>query len=116
MFSPAHKSPKEKPIWLACPLVPEEVTTTGSLLRGMDKWARRKVRCGYWKCWKRVGTRLRALVRLGVSRGRAWQWANSRKAYWRVAGSGILDRALGNAKLTELGWTLFYPRYLQAKC
>ena len=87
-----------------------------SLLRGMDKWARRKVRCVYWKCWKRVGTRLRALVRLGVSRGRAWQWANSRKAYWRVAGSGILDRALDNAKLTELGWTLFYPRYLQAKC
>ena len=87
-----------------------------NLLRGIDKWTRRKVRCVYWKCWKRVGTRLRALVRLGVSRGRAWQWANSRKAYWRVAGSGILDRALGNAKLEELGWTLFYPRYRQVSC
>lgn len=86
------------------------------LLRSIDKWVRRKVRCVYWKCWKRVRTRFRALVRLGVSRGKAWQWANSRKAYWRVAGSGTLDRALGNAKLLELGWTLFYPRYLLLSC
>ena len=86
------------------------------LLRRIDEWVRRKVRCVYWKCWKRIRTKFRALVRLGVGRGQAWQWANSRKDYWRVAGSGILDRALGNAKLEELGWTLFYPRYLQVKC
>ena len=55
-------------------------------------------------------------MRLGIGRGQAWQWANSRKAYWRVAGSGILDRALGSAKLQELGWASFYPRYLQVKC
>ena len=60
------------------------------LLRSLDEWARRKICCVYWKCWKRVRTKFRALVRLGVARGQAWQWANSRKAYWRVAGSGIL--------------------------
>jgi group II intron reverse transcriptase/maturase len=86
------------------------------LLRRIDEWVRRKIRCVYWKCWKRVRTKFRALVRLGVGRGQAWQWANSRKAYWRVAGSGILDWALDNSKLEELGWTLFYPRYLQVKC
>ena len=85
-------------------------------LRELDSWVRRKIRCVYWKCWKRVGTKLRALVRLGVGRGRARQWANSRKAYWRVAGSGILDRALSNAKLEELGWTTFYQRYLELQC
>ena len=85
-------------------------------LRELDSWVRRKIRCVYWKCWKRVGTKFRALVRLGVGRGRAWQWANSRKAYWRVAGSGILDRALSNAKLEELGWTTFYQRYLELQC
>ena len=85
-------------------------------LRELDSWVRRKIRCVYWKCWKRVGTKFRALVRLGVGRGRAWQWANSRKAYWRVAGSGILDRALSYAKLEELGWTTFYQRYLELQC
>lgn len=34
-----------------------------NLLRGIDRWTRRKVRCVYWKCWKRVGTRLRPLAR-----------------------------------------------------
>ena len=82
-------------------------------LRSLDGWVRRRIRCVYWKCWKRVRTKFRALVRLGVGRGQAWEWANSRKAYWRVAGSGILDRALGNTKLEELGWQLFYPRYLE---
>ena len=86
------------------------------LLRRIDEWVRRKIRCVYWKCWKRVRTKFRALMRLGVDRGQAWQWANSRKAYWRVAGSSILDWALDNSKLEELGWTLFYPRYLQVKC
>jgi hypothetical protein len=55
-------------------------------------------------------------VRLGVIRGQVWQWANSRKGFWRVVGSGILDRVLNNAKLEELGWTTFYPRYLLLSC
>lgn len=87
-----------------------------SLLAEVDKWCRRKVRCVYWKCWKKVGTKHKALVRLGVSRGQAWQWANSRKSYWRAAGSAILARALGNDRLEELGWRFFRKRYLEARC
>ena len=87
-----------------------------SLLAEVDGWCRRKVRCVYWKCWKRVRTKFAALKRLGVSKGQAWQWANSRKSYWRVAGSWILARALGNAKLEELGWCSFLKRYLEVKC
>ena len=82
-------------------------------LADLDKWVRRRIRCVYWKCWKRGRTKYRALVRLGVSRWQAWQWANSRKAYWRVAGSGILDRALNSGRLAELGWQFFLPRYLE---
>ena len=87
-----------------------------SLLAGLDGWCRRKVRCVYWKCWKKVGTKLRALVRLGVPRRKAWEWANSRKSYWRVAGSWILSKSLGNAKLEELGWCFFQKRYLEVRC
>lgn len=87
-----------------------------SLLQRIDEWTRRKIRCVYWKAWKRIRTKFRALMSLGVNRGQAWQWANSRKAYWRVAGSGILDRALTNAKLTGFGWANFSDRYLQLSC
>jgi len=43
-----------------------------SLLAEMDGWCRRKVRCVYWKCWKKTRTKLKALTRLGIGRGLAW--------------------------------------------
>jgi group II intron reverse transcriptase/maturase len=80
-----------------------------------DEWCRRRIRMVYWKQWKKVRTKLKALVKLGVSKNQAWQWANSRKAYWRIAGSWVLSRTLGNAKLNELGWATFSERYEQVK-
>ena len=82
-------------------------------LRDLDQWLRRKIRCLYWKNWKRVRTRYRELKKLGMSHDTARAWSCSRKGYWRVAGSGILDRALRNAKLEEMGWPMFLPRYLE---
>ncbi|MEG0323955.1 MAG: group II intron reverse transcriptase/maturase [Raoultibacter sp.] len=87
-----------------------------TLLADIDEWCRRKIRCVYWKAWKRVRTKLKALQRLGIKKNQAWQWANSRKAYWRIAGSWVLTRALPNAKLEELGWTSFSKRYQQVGC
>lgn len=87
-----------------------------TLLARVDEWCRRKIRCVYWKAWKRTRTKFKALQKLGISKWWAWQWANSRKAYWRIANSWILSRALTNAKLEELGWTSFSKRYSQVKC
>lgn len=87
-----------------------------TLLARVDEWCRRKIRCVYWKAWKRTRTKFKALRRLGIPKWWAWQWANSRKAYWRIANSWILSRALTNAKLEELGWTSFSKRYNQVKC
>ncbi|NTU89492.1 MAG: hypothetical protein HGA54_06260 [Actinobacteria bacterium] len=70
----------------------------------------------YWKQWKKVRTKFKALRKLGISKSQAWEWANSRKVYWRIAGSGVLDRALNNTKLKELGWITFSERYLEVGC
>lgn len=83
------------------------------LLRDTDEWLRRKIRCVYWKQWKKTRTKYKALVRLGIPRDKAYQWANSRKAYWRIAGSPVLFRALNNNKLKELGWTMLSSQYSQ---
>ena len=85
-------------------------------LARIDEWLRRKIRCVYWKQWKRVRTKFKALKRLGVPEWQAWQWANSRKAYWRVAGFGILSRALNNSKLNEFGWTMLSSQYAKVHC
>lgn len=70
-----------------------------------DEWLRRRIRQIYWKQWKRIKTKFAALRKLGVAEGKAWEWANTRKSYWRTAGSWILSTTLKNATLRELGWT-----------
>lgn len=87
-----------------------------SLLARADEWLRRKIRCVYWKAWKKNRTKFKALQKLGIARYQAWQWANSRKSCWRIANSWILARTLTVAKLEELGWTNFSRRYQQVRC
>ena len=82
-----------------------------SKLKDIDQWLRRRIRMLYWKMWKRVRTRYRELKRLGVEHNYAYQWANSRKGYWRIASSWILSTTLNNRKLYEKGWRWFSGLY-----
>lgn len=34
----------------------------------------------------------------------AWQWANTRKGYWRIAGSHVLSTTVNNRYLETLGF------------
>jgi len=70
-----------------------------------DQWIRRRIRQLLWKCWKRTRTRYRALRMLGCSHEKAYEWANTRKSYWRVADSHILATTLTNDFLKSHGWT-----------
>jgi RNA-directed DNA polymerase len=82
-----------------------------SKLEGIDQWLRRRIRMLYWKMWKRVRTRYRRLVKLGVEQEQAYEWANSRLGYWRVAGSWILTTTLSNRNLYGKGWRWFSGLY-----
>lgn len=66
------------------------------LLIAMDEWIRRRLRMCIWKQWKRVRTRFTNLLKLGVPRRKAWEYANTRKGYWRIALSPILCTTLNN--------------------
>jgi len=78
---------------------------------GYAGWIRRRLRVYLWKQWKCAGARFDALIRLGVSKDLAWQWANSRKGYWRVAGSQILEFSLTNKVLAGMGYDDIEARY-----
>jgi RNA-directed DNA polymerase len=71
----------------------------------LDEWMRRRIRQLLWKTWKKVSTRHRALMKLGISQEMAWTWANTRKGYWHVANSHILACSLRNDFLKSHGWT-----------
>ena len=82
-----------------------------SILIRVDEWYRRRLRMVIWKQWKRIKTRLRNLTKLGVNKYKAYEWANTRKGYWRIAGSFILNRAITSAKLREAGYVFFSDCY-----
>ena len=76
---------------------------TPSVLRRLDGWIRRRVRCAFWRQWKTGRKRFAELVRRGVSREVAANTAGSRRGPWRASQSAALDRALSNAYLSSLG-------------
>jgi group II intron reverse transcriptase/maturase len=73
-------------------------------IRKLDKWTRRRLRACYWKQWKLAKTRYNNLVSFGIEAQQAWEWANSRKGYWRIAGSAILQRATPTEFLEHIGY------------
>jgi group II intron reverse transcriptase/maturase len=77
----------------------------------LDEWLRRRLRQVRWKEWKRYRTRSRNLRALGIPERAARQWAASRKGYWRIAGSAVLNRALPNAYWNQLGLAGFSDPY-----
>ena len=72
-----------------------------NFLKETDEWLRSRIRMCIWKCWKRTRTRLKNLQRCGIAKWQAWQWANTRKGYWRTAHSPILRRAISNENLKQ---------------
>jgi len=86
-----------------------------NLLFRIDEWYRRRLRMLIWKQWKRNRTRYRNLIKLGIPKGKAWEWANTRKAYWRVSNSFILSRSLTNENLSRAGYLFFSEYYLKVR-
>lgn len=82
-----------------------------ALLKRMDEWMRRRIRMVYWKQWKRVRTRFKMLQKCGIEKGKAWEFANTRKGYWRVARSAILTRAIKTEQLRRKGYLFFSDQY-----
>lgn len=88
-----------------------KLANMGNWLKQIDEWMRRRIRMVFWKRWKRVKTRYHNLEKLGISHSNAGILANSRKGYWRIAGSPILNTALSNERLEKDGFQYFFSYY-----
>jgi RNA-directed DNA polymerase len=64
-----------------------------------------------WKQWKRTRTKLANLIRLGLPKSKAWEWANTRKGYWHTARSFILSRSITTDRLREAGYIFLSDYY-----
>jgi RNA-directed DNA polymerase len=75
------------------------------VLRGLEKWVRRRLRSVVWKQWKRGKARFAELRKRGVSKVLAAQTAGSAHGPWRLSNSPALNIALPNAYFRSLGLT-----------
>ncbi|MFW9847329.1 MAG: group II intron maturase-specific domain-containing protein [Candidatus Thorarchaeota archaeon] len=72
-----------------------------SMLRELDSWIKRRLRCYLWKQWGKSG--YRQLVKLGVTRDLAWNTCKSAHGPWRLSRSPALAFALPARYFAKLG-------------
>lgn len=80
-------------------------------LQELDGWIRRRLRACVWKTWKLVRTKFNNLMKLGVPKQKAWEYANTRKGYWRTSASPILSKTITNQRLTNHGFKGLSSQY-----
>ena len=85
-------------------------TESRSVLKELDSWIRRRLRCYQLKQWGRA--RYRELVKRGVSRELAWNTRKSAHGTWRLSRSPALSFALPARYYDSLGLPRLYTRKL----
>lgn len=80
-------------------------------LREIDEWTRRRLRACLWKQWKKIKTKFANLKKFGIPVYKAWQYANTRKGYWRISKSPILSKTLTNQYWINQGLKTFSMQY-----
>jgi len=86
-----------------------------SLLIRVDEWYRRRLRLVIWKQWKLIRTRVKNLIKLGINKYKAYEWANTRKGYWHIANSWILCRTVTTQRLRAAGYVFFSDCYRKVR-
>ncbi|MGO4891548.1 group II intron maturase-specific domain-containing protein [Flavobacterium sp. W21_SRS_FM6] len=79
------------------------LTQVKGVLEELDGWIRRKLRCPYWRQWKRTFTRANMLMKAGLTEVRAWASACNQRGPWWNAGASHMNQALKKKWFERLG-------------
>jgi group II intron reverse transcriptase/maturase len=82
-----------------------------TLMGELNQWIRRRLRMYIWKQWKKISARLRNLMKLGVTKQKAWEWANTRKGYWHISNSWPLSTTITHERLERRGYEDISKKY-----
>ena len=83
-----------------------------SAIASIEELLRTRLRVIRWKEWKRIRTKVRELVKPEVPKGLAYQYANTRKSYTRIAHSPILLKTLNINYFKQLGLLQLLEQYM----
>ncbi len=82
-------------------------------LESIDARIRRKLRVIIWKQWKKIRKRYTSLRKLGISHRDAYVTVNSRKGYYNIAHTRVLEEAISKARLNKKGLVNSLDYYLK---
>lgn len=82
-------------------------------LISIDKWIRRKLRVIIWKQWKKIRKRYTCLRKLGINHRDAYVTANSRRGYYHIAHTRVLEKAISKERLKRRGLVSSLDHYLK---
>jgi len=80
--------------------------------KDLDCWIRRRIRQCFWKQWRKVRTKVRNLLKLGVMKELAVACGMSSKSYWHSSKTEGINKGLSNEYLKELGLTSLTERWI----
>jgi RNA-directed DNA polymerase len=80
-------------------------------MNDLNGWLKRRIRQYIWKQWKNPSTKKENLIRLGIEKQKAYEWANTRKGYWKISKSFVLHRSLTDKDLALRGYVDISAQY-----
>ncbi len=81
------------------------------LLERLDMRIRRKLRVVIWKQWKKIKKRYTSLRKLGISHRDAYVTVNSRRGYYHIAHTRVLEEAISKKRLNKRGLVNLLDHY-----
>ena len=85
----------------------------GLLMKEIDPNIRRKLRVIIWKQWKKIKKRYACLRKLGITHRDAYVTANSRKGYYHISHTRVLESAISKEILNKRGLVNSLDHYLK---
>ncbi len=83
------------------------------LAKEIDPNIRRKLRVIIWKQWKKIRKRYTCLRKLGITHRDAYVTANSRRGYYHIAHTRVLETAITKESLNKRGLVNSLDHYLK---
>lgn len=83
------------------------------LSKEIDPNIRRKLRVIIWKQWKKIRRRYTCLRKLGITHRDAYVTANSRRGYYHVSATRVLQTAISKERLNKRGLVNSLDHYLK---
>jgi len=90
------------------------LSDTSYIPKMLEGWVRKRLRMCLWKQWKKIRSKYRNLIKLGLPDWAGLSLANTRKGYWHIAGDS-LNSILPNDYWANFGLMSLTNRYCEIR-